>query len=188
MFAPLVLPAAGLHGLERRDARGRLERVPLALGGRARAALVAEVAAHPGLRLEDKGATVAVHFRGAPDLADVARCVAERALAAAGPDWHLLAGSCVYELRPAGITKGGAVEAFAREPPFAGRRPVYVGDDVTDADGIAAAERLGGHGIAVGTRLDARWRLPDPAATRRWLDELLEANEARAPRAARGER
>lgn len=185
MFDPLRLPAAGLHGLERRTALGRVEQPSAAVPPAARAALATLRDAYPGLLLEDKGASVALHYRRAPSLEPVVREAAERALASLGPAWQLLAGAFVYELKPAGITKGTAVEAFLGEPPFAGRRPVYVGDDVTDLDGIAAAERLGGDGIAVGGRVAARWRLPDPAATRRWLGLVLEALRRDAAGAAR---
>jgi trehalose 6-phosphate phosphatase len=169
MFHPLVLPVAGLHGVERRSAAGDVRRHEAAVPPAARSAFAALVESHPGLLLEDKGASVALHYRTAPSLESVVRATAEQVAGTLGPGWHLLAGAFVYELKPAGVTKGTAVEAFLREPPFSGRRPVYVGDDLTDLDGMAAAERLGGDGIAVGTRVAARWRLTDPAATRQWL-------------------
>ena len=73
-----------------------------------------------------------------------------------------------WEIRPAGVDKGTAVEALMAEPPFAGRLPVFVGDDVTDLDGIAAANRLGGLGLMVP---DA---FIDPAGVRRWLAALAQ--------------
>jgi trehalose 6-phosphate phosphatase len=169
MFEPLRLPAAGLHGLERRSAAGHVERHLARAPDEAREAFLALLEGRPGLLLEDKGASLALHYRNAPALEAVVRAAAEQVAGTLGPAWQLLAGSFVYELKPAGITKGTAVEAFLAEPPFSGRRPVYVGDDLTDLDGMAAAERLGGEGIAVGTRVAARWRLTDPAATRDWL-------------------
>lgn len=182
MFAPLRLPAAGLHGLERRTAGGEVRRSGGGVPAHARAPLAALVDAHPRLLLEDKGGTLALHYRRAPALEPVVRDAVHAAAAALGTGWHVLAGACVFELKPAGITKGTALDAFLREPPFRGRRPVYVGDDLTDLDGMAAAERLGGDGIAVGTRVAARWRLADPAATRAWLATVAETLAAESPR------
>jgi trehalose 6-phosphate phosphatase len=190
MFEPLRLPAAGLHGLERRSAAGHVERHSAEVPAEARAAFRELLRGRCGLLLEDKGTSVALHYRNAPALEPIVRAAAEEVATTLGPAWQLLAGAYVYELKPAGITKGTAVEAFLREPPFNGRRPVYVGDDLTDLDGMAAAERLGGEGIAVGTRIAARWRLADPAATRHWLADVHEVllRPARAPLPEHGDR
>jgi trehalose 6-phosphate phosphatase len=181
LFQPLRLPSAGLHGLERRGADGRVHRLAGRFPDDVRAMLDARLRAaraDGGLVLEHKGATVAVHWRGAPDLAPAARDAAASALACLGPDWQALEGACVVELKPAAATKGDAVRAFLATPPFAARVPVYVGDDVTDADGIAAAEAMGGVGIAVGTRVAARYRLDSPAAVRAWLADVERALDA----------
>src|SRR5437763_1369161 len=83
----------------------------------------------------------------------------------------------VAELKPAGHDKGRAIEAFMRERPFAGRRPVFLGDDLTDEHGFRVVDRLGGHSIKVGHGSTvARWRLPHPAAARTWLNEWLESS------------
>ena len=74
------------------------------------------------------------------------------------------------EIVPSVAHKGDAVEAFLAEPAFAGRMPVFVGDDVTDLDAFAAVERHGGRAVAVGNRLPASWRLPSPSAVIDWLD------------------
>ena len=55
------------------------------------------------------------------------------------------------------------------EPPFRGRKPVFVGDDLTDHDGLRSAERMGGISVAVGDRIEGQWHLESPAAVRRWL-------------------
>lgn len=189
MFHPMRLPSAGLHGIERRSAAGNVERYFATAPGEAREAFRALLDGQPGLLLEDKGASLALHYRNAPALEPVVRATAEQVAATLGPAWQLLAGAFVYELKPAAITKGTAVDAFLHEPPFSGRRPVYVGDDFTDLDGMAAAERLGGEAIAVGTRVAARWRLTDPAATRDWLAEVQETllRSAHAPRTHHGD-
>lgn len=182
LFAPLVLPAAGLHGLERRSAAG-LRSVPTSrVPDPARARLAAFVATRPGLLVEDKGATIAVHWRRAPTHADAVAAELATLARACGPGWHVQPGACVAELKPARVTKGTAVAAFLVEPPFAGRLPLYLGDDLTDLDGFAAAEAHGGAGVAIGPRVEARYRLPDPAAAVRWLSGLADA--LGAPRAA----
>ena len=152
IFAPSSLPAAGLHGLERRDARGRVhypsgyaERI-----GAARRGLLAFVQSEPGLLLEDKGATLALHFRNAPALADECRRRIGIACAAAGDDFHVQPGKMVLELKPSGQDKGTAIMDFMSEAPFKGRIPVFIGDDVTDENGFSAVNALGGISIRVG--------------------------------------
>jgi len=84
-------------------------------------------------------------------------------------------GKMVAELKPSGHDKGRAIEAFMREKPFAGRVPVFLGDDLTDEHGFRVVDRMGGHAIKVGPGATAaRWRLPNPSAARRWLDEWLD--------------
>lgn len=153
LFAPLCLPAAGLHGLERRDAAGRVH-YPQGYAGRiaaARAGLLEFVQSAPGLLLEDKGAALALHYRNAPALEDACRRQVEAARAAAGEDFHVQHGKRVFELKPSGQDKGTAVAAFMTEAPFHGRTPVFVGDDVTDEDGFRVVNALGGLSIRVGS-------------------------------------
>jgi trehalose 6-phosphate phosphatase len=182
LFAPLRLAAAGLHGLERRDAAGgrhctavrgpAIEDAVAALGAFARS--------HPGTLVEDKGLTAALHVRGAPDAADAAqRLGAELARRHAG-QLVLQPGKMVIELRPPGPDKGATVRAFLAEPPFAGRVPVFVGDDATDEVGFAEANRRGGHSVRVGraARTEARWRASTVAALVAWLERLAERANA----------
>lgn len=160
IFAPLCLPAAGLHGVERRDATGRVhypggyaERIAAARRG-----LLDFVQSEPGLLLEDKGAALALHYRNAPQLADACRRQIEQANTAAGEDFHVQQGKMVYELKPSGHDKGTAVTAFMDEPPFRGRQPVFIGDDVTDEDGFRTVNALGGLSIRVGEHADSAAR------------------------------
>jgi trehalose 6-phosphate phosphatase len=176
MFTPLCLAAAGQHGYERRDAQGRRHRhrFPVETLAPAKDELRAFASRHPGLVLEDKGASVALHYRLAPQLEQAALDAMRRASAALGSLVHTQAGKMVWELKPAGADKGMAIDEFMREPPFAGRTPVFLGDDVTDEHGFRVVNRLGGHSIKVGPGdTEARWRLPDPAAARAWLREWL---------------
>ena len=179
LFAPLKLPAAGQHGYERRDGAGRRRRHRFdAARLRPVAAVLQEFASrHPGLVFEDKGASVALHYRLAPELRVAAH---EQALAAAAllpGQVEVQPGKMVWEVKPAGAHKGMAIEEFMRELPFRGRLPVYLGDDLTDEDAFRAVNRLGGQSIKVGAgETAARYRLPDPAAARAWLDGWANAN------------
>jgi trehalose 6-phosphate phosphatase len=127
------------------------------------------LAARPGIRLELKGPVAALHYRAAPDLEPAARAAARQA-AAAADDLVWQAGKMVVEVKPAAAHKGTALRALAPRPPFAGRRPLMLGDDTTDEDAIAAAQALGGLGVKVGPGASAATlRAPDPAAVRAWL-------------------
>ncbi|HLZ98989.1 MAG TPA: trehalose-phosphatase [Steroidobacteraceae bacterium] len=171
MFAPLRLPSAGLHGIERRKATGSMHGATFADTqlDSARTVLRDFVLAHPRTLLEDKGRTVAVHYRMAPQFEVQAREAVTGVAAALGKNYHVQAGSMMLEIKPRGFNKGGAVRAFMQEPPFSGRRPVYVGDDLTDLDGFRAVDDQGGVSIAVGDRVEGQYRLDDPAAVREWL-------------------
>lgn len=172
LFRPLVLPAAGQHGLERRGADGRRWQPPERPENfaAADAALAAFVAAHPGTQLERKSHALALHFRQAPALADAVRGAAARAAALARPPLLITTGKMVVELRVPGADKGAAIRAFLDGPPFRGRHPVFVGDDVTDEDGFAVVNALGGDSILVGDRpTQAPWRIASAGALRRWL-------------------
>jgi trehalose 6-phosphate phosphatase len=178
LFAPLKLAAAGQHGVERRDAQGRVHRGDYPREPLRRAArTIGDFAArHEGLVFEDKGTSFSLHYRLAPALAEAAHAVVRDAAAGLG-DWvEVREGKMVVELRPAGRDKGVAIEEFLHEPPFAGRPPVFIGDDMTDEDGFRVVNRLGGHSVKVGTgTTQARWQLADPSAARAWLEGCLTA-------------
>lgn len=172
LFAPLHLPAAGQHGLERRDAAGRrLPTVALPEGFDAvEARLALFTGRHPGLLLERKSHGLALHYRGDPARGPEALRLARSLAARSDPPLTAVEGKAVIELRAPGADKGRAIEAFLEEAPFRGRVPAFAGDDVTDEDGFAAVNRRGGYSILVGSRPSAaRWALPDAAALRRWL-------------------
>jgi trehalose 6-phosphate phosphatase len=177
MFGELVLPVAGQHGCERRDASGTLHLHAANATTLARLRrLVAEFAArHEGLRLEDKGATLALHYRAAPQLASHVHQVMRAQLeSAADEGFRLQPGKRLIEVKPQGRDKGTAIRDFMQEPPFHGRMPVFVGDDRADEHGFAVVRSL--HGIAVkvgpGPTI-ANHRLDDVAAVRRWLDDAV---------------
>jgi trehalose 6-phosphate phosphatase len=173
LFAPLALPLAGQHGVERRDAAGRLHRhaFPADLLRRAAARIGEFAARHEGLLFEDKGYNLALHFRLAPQLAGAAQSAVRAAAAQLGGEFEVQEGRMVVELKPSGRDKGVAIEEFMREPPFAGRRPVFIGDDLTDEFGFGVVNRLGGHAVKVGPGPSAApFRLADAAAVRAWLE------------------
>ncbi len=183
LFAPLQLPAAGLHGIERRSADGTIH-YRAGLEERLHTAkrdLMDFVGAHRGLLLEDKGAALALHYRNAPDLCGEAEAAIRAAARRTGDGFHVQAGKMVFELKPAGQDKGTAVVEFMDERPFAGRIPVFAGDDITDEDGFAAVNRLGGESLRVGPPGDsaARYRLDGVEALLEWLEHnLLERPDA----------
>lgn len=175
LLAPARLPVAGVHGLERRDGVGELYTVgelPAGLDG-LRRRLHALAAEDPALLVEDKGRSVVLHYRRAPHRADALLRLVEAEMRTLD-GYHLLAGKMMLEAKPAAADKGHAVDAYMREPPFAGRRAVFAGDDVTDEDAFAVVQRLGGLAIKVGdgdTRADAR--CGSVAALHRWLRAVL---------------
>ncbi|MBV8032202.1 MAG: trehalose-phosphatase [Betaproteobacteria bacterium] len=176
LFYPLRLPAAGQHGIERRDAKGRVRRHPFPEDAMRRAAeeIRAFVERHEGLLFEDKGASLAVHYRLAPQYGAAAHAILHKAAQHLGEGVEVQGGKMVVELKPSGQDKGLAIQEFMKEPPFRGRVPVFLGDDLTDEDGFHVVNRLGGHSVKIGSGVtSARWRLRDAAAVRRWLSEAL---------------
>jgi trehalose 6-phosphate phosphatase len=178
LFAPLRFPAAGLHGVERRDALGRMHShaLPEKPLRRAAAQLAAFAAQRGGLLFEDKGLTLALHYRQAPQYAEAAHGVAAAVAADLGEGFEMQRGKMVIEIKPGGRDKGVAIEDFLREAPCHGRTPVFVGDDLTDEYGFSVVNRFGGHSIKVGAgATDAHWRLADAASVRDWLAQCAAA-------------
>jgi trehalose 6-phosphate phosphatase len=176
LVAPLALPASGLHGGEFRvTAGGPVNVTPHdALPARMRHELVSLLTDFPGAVLEDKGMSLAVHYRRAPDLAEeLGNALRRYVTRGEETGVEVMAGELVYELKPAGFDKGRSLVEFMRLAPFAGRRPVFVSDHPIDQAGFDAAAALGGFGVAVGRRLNGvAFSLPDPAAVRAWLRRI----------------
>ncbi|MCB1445125.1 MAG: trehalose-phosphatase [Rhizobiaceae bacterium] len=170
LFDPFPFPIAGLHGAEMRGADGRrIEADAPPAFAALKAMLVEEARSMPGVLVEDKGAAVAAHYRLAPQF-ELALGERMRAFAdAAGPDYALQLGKMVYEIRPARASKGDAVERFLRDPPFAGRLPLALGDDLTDESMFAVANARGGLSFRVGrpdAQTCAQGTVPSPANVR----------------------
>ncbi len=178
LFAPLDLPLAGLHGLERRRVgeapiRATPDRQALA---KAKARLVAFSQRHPGTLVEDKGLTLALHYRNAPEHQGAAAALVGEVIQASSGALVLLAGKMVFELKPPGCDKGQAIACFMQEPPFAGRLPIFAGDDVTDEAGFLTVNEL--HGVSIRIGLEgrptaARFGQADVEALQGWLAGLL---------------
>ena len=179
LLRPWRGPAAGLHGAERRRADASdvpggspADRAAAAALDRSRPALRQFALHSPGVRLEDKGMALALHYREAPDREAAARDIAERWARQECDSLQLIAGKMIFELRPLHHSKGVAIAAFMAEPPFRGRRPVFLGDDTTDEDGFAEVNRRAGLSIRVGESGEptaAGYRLPSVDATLAWL-------------------
>ncbi len=170
------LPMAGLHGLERRDSTGRLwiHAAPPTIKSAIKLTLAPILARHPGLLLEDKGLTLALHYRLAPAMAGYVHQIMARFANAPGEGLELQRGKYVVEIKPAGIDKGSAVAEYLAEFPFKGRRPVFIGDDLNDERGFSEVNNQDGISIKVGKGPScARFRLPDVAAVHAWLGTAL---------------
>ena len=174
LLAPLVLPAAGVHGVERRRADGTIvpARVEARILDDARAELGSIVRDDPRLRLEDKSVALAVHYRNAPDRMGELCATMARLVARLDHRYHIQPGLAVLELKPMGEDKGSALKAFMAEGAFRNRVPVAIGDDITDLDAFRVAEAAGGMTITVGERIGGQWRVADPPALRQWLGRL----------------
>lgn len=172
-LAPLRLAGAGLHGAELRrgpdtdSSEHRTPAVPIIAK-----ALQQRFGADSRLIVENKGASVALHFRAAP--ARAAECIEALTELAQVQGLDIVLGKMVVEARPPGIDKGVALRALATHPPFSRRRPVFVGDDVTDEAGFAAVHADGGFGVKVGDGATAaRYRCHGVDGVHAWLEESL---------------
>ncbi len=174
-FLPGVpFAVAGEHGIAIRHAPdGPVRRPALpALPGQWLDEAAALAGRHEGVRVEQKATGLVLHFRANPSAGAALRQAADALVAGSAGRFHVQSAKMAWEIRPSGIDKGTAVRALMRQAPFAGRRPVFVGDDVTDEDGIAAAIALEGTG----------YRIPsdfaDPEALRGWLHGLAHGEVA----------
>jgi trehalose 6-phosphate phosphatase len=170
-LAPLAFAAGGVHGLERREEPGG----PLVLlAGPAgldaiRLVLSIGVTEEPRLRLEDKGTSLVIHYRGHPELEHAATELVTRAVQDE-PGFAVMKGSDIVEVHLGGMDKGKALAAFMAREPFVGRVPVYLGDDTTDEFGFAAVKALDGVSVKVGTGpSEADYRLACVDSVHRWL-------------------
>jgi trehalose 6-phosphate phosphatase len=177
IFAPARFTTAGAHGAELRlQTDAPVTSTRWSLPQPVLDEMRAFAATDPGLLLEEKQGGVSLHFRRAPGLEAQCTELVQRLLPQIESDFRLIAGKMVFEFAPREHHKGAAITEIMQQAPFAGRRAVFLGDDVTDEDGFRAVNAMGGLTIHVGGDRDseARYVLPDVAAVRRWLDSLTE--------------
>ncbi|WP_237392389.1 trehalose-phosphatase [Aurantiacibacter rhizosphaerae] len=169
-LGPLTIAKAGSHGGDCRHADGKnIGKIPKGLPPEL-LARVAEFAERRGFTLEDKPHGAALHYRSDPSLEEEGVEFAQ-AMAEEG-DLDIKRGKCVIELVGRGANKGSALRGFMECAPFAGAMPIFVGDDITDEDGMRAARDMGGFGVLVGEREPtvAKYGLASPAAVHHWLE------------------
>ena len=180
--------AIGLHGLELRTRAGESQRHPVgpAQQTQMQRAAHALAARFEGVQLENKQQAVALHCRRSPAAFEQLRVAALAAVSHLS-GYELQPGHQVLEFKPRGMNKGRAVRELLQHEPFAGRLPVYLGDDLTDEHAFEAANGAHGLSIRVGARHPsaARFTLPDPVATIAWLGRVRDALTQGIPAHAR---
>lgn len=169
LLGDAAFAVAGEHGGAIRHGPGQpVERPPLPSPPGAWLVAAERLALeHPGALLEHKARGFALHYRAAPDAGQPLR-EALSGLIAGSEDFELLPAHMLWEVRPRATDKGKAVLGLLDRPPFHGRLPVFIGDDVTDEDGIAAATATGGVGLRVQDSFG------DAAGVRAWLQRIAE--------------
>lgn len=171
-LAPLQLPAAVEHGAQRRNAAGLLFSAPSTDLRHVLRAAEQLLQLHPGLRLERKNLALSLHYRHAPELEKLCMEVMREAVEES-PGLNLMQGKCVVDIKPSGVSKGTAITEFMAEAPFAGRVPVFAGDDVTDEAGFDQVQRMGGYAVKVGPGATlARYRCNTVTQLYAWLQTL----------------
>lgn len=181
-FAPMRLPIVGVHGAELRllnDAATE-KRDPALLELRLRRALGALEGA--GVGVEDKGSSVALHYRLVPERAGLIRAAVDEICAQTwDPPIEVLPGKAVIEIKHAGFSKGTGVRELMRHAPFRGRQPIFIGDDTTDETAFAVLPELDGIGFSVGRKIAGlNGHFDAPADVRAWLEQLAPADESLA--------
>ena len=181
LFAPLRLAAVAGHGAElRAQAGAEPQRYEAAVPVDLRRRLEEFGATHEGIVVEDKGYSLALHYRLVPQSgASVHAAVA--AICADYPQYELdvLAGKFVVEVKPGGFNKGTGIRELMKSIPFRGRRPIFIGDDVTDEAAFAVLPEFGGLGFSVGRELPGvAGYFQTPSDVRAWLYRVADTVEA----------
>jgi trehalose 6-phosphate phosphatase len=175
IFSPLQLAAIGGHGAELRPVAGTAPRMCAAPLSGALKRKLAGIAEHgPGILVEDKGYSLALHYRLAPDKGEMLRAAVEDICANAPQESvEILPGKLVVEIKAAGVNKATAVCELMRYPPFAGRNPIFIGDDTTDEPVFGIISKFGGLGFSVGrVAADVNGHFDKPESVRAWLARI----------------
>jgi trehalose 6-phosphate phosphatase len=175
IFAPLRLAAIGVHGAEMRisgEARVQTQTAPLSQALKRKLAAISEFA--PGILVEDKSYSLALHYRLAPEKGpELLETVAEICADAPEEPVEILKGKLVVDVKPAGINKGTAVSELMRHAPFAGRQPIFIGDDTTDLPVFSIIPKFGGRAYSVGGIVaDVDGHFDGPKNVRVWLARI----------------
>ncbi len=173
LFAPLELAVAGIHGAELRFPDGTVKSAPVhpdlpGIIGQ----LYGFAGQYPGLLVEPKGRAVAIHYRKNPEMAEDVENLVHELVQKSAPGLEIQPGKMVFEVRPAKADKGRAISILLEQEPYAGRRPLVLGDDWTDEPAFRTANARDGRSIRVGRDkrpTEANETIADPAAVRRWL-------------------
>jgi trehalose 6-phosphate phosphatase len=172
LLRPLILPVAGVHGLQRRDAAGIVHQHETSDIRPVTFVLEKIIGEESGVVIEQKPGAVALHYRLRPDL-ERRCCEIVEAVVGRRPDLRLVHGKMVFEILQKGADKGSVIEAFLSEPPFLGRKPIFAGDDVTDEAGFSSVNALDGISIKIGAdKTAARCRARDVGELHDWLSTL----------------
>jgi trehalose 6-phosphate phosphatase len=184
LFAPLRLAAVAGHGAEMRvSGSAATQRFDRGLTPELRGQLTAFAEKLAGVILEDKGYSIAIHYRLAPQHAKTVR---EAVTAACAPyrdgAIEVLPGKAVIEVKPAAFDKGTGIRALMANPPFRTRRPLFIGDDVTDEAAFAVLPKFDGLGFSVGRRIEGlAGSFPKPSDVRHWLYKVAESEATVEP-------
>jgi trehalose 6-phosphate phosphatase len=174
LFMPLSLTTIGSHGAElQRRPGGPVEQCAPRLADRVRKAFADLASFDPRIVVEDKGYTLAFHYRAARARAAELIALAGERLKPFEPEFVMLCGKDIVEIKSASFSKGTALRVLLAAPPFKGRRPIYCGDDTTDEDAFAMLAEFGGSGVSVGRAMaGAAYEVPAPADIRDWLARI----------------
>src|SRR5271166_6596483 len=182
LFAPLRLRASGVHGAQIRVEPGEPIRIAPAasvLPSSFRTALSLALRRFSGILIENKGFSIAVHYRLNPKIASNLRDVLGRLIAA--EPWQGLEiedAHYAFELKRPTFDKGRAIAQFLTREPFRGRMPIFIGDDTTDESGFATVTASGGRAYSVGgPRPGAIGFFETPQSVRDWLAALAATGE-----------
>jgi len=180
IFSPLQLAAIGGHGAELRavpSAEPVMRAKPLSAALKRQLAGIAELG--PGILAEDKGYSLALHFRLAPEKADAVRAAVDKICAALPPDAvEILPGKLVVEIKPTGVTKANAVCELMNCAPFAKRYPIFIGDDTTDEPVFGVISQFGGLGFSVGRVVpNVNGHFEKPESVRAWLARIAKQGQ-----------
>lgn len=182
MFAPYQFTIAGMHGSEVRSSSGEISRkmIDRTALDQARQELEKLTARWPQAIIEDKGLAIAMHYRLVPEAERAVQATMSTIHSRLGDGWKLQSGKMVVELLPSGTDKGSAIADFMSMPPFKGRKPLAIGDDLTDEAMFHFVNASNGRSVRVGEALfqsEARHKVQSANEVRAWIAAVTSANQ-----------